>query len=82
VQSAHASDGGSWDGFLAKLSASGSSLVYSTYLGGSLEDQISRVALDPAGNAYWSAAPAPPISRLPRRFKARTGPTAAPGTGS
>jgi len=38
--------------FLAKLNAAGSALVYSTYLGGSGDDQATVVALDPLGNAY------------------------------
>lgn len=57
VQSQRADD---WDAFVAKLDASGSSLVYSTYLGGSLEDRGLDVAVDASGNAYatgtaWSA---------------------------
>jgi hypothetical protein len=44
--------GGSGDAFLAKLDATGSTLVYSTYLGGSGVDQGNGIALDPAGNAY------------------------------
>ena len=47
--------GGEFDAFVAKLNPllSGStSLVYSTYLGGSLNDAGFAVALDPAGNPY------------------------------
>jgi len=44
--------GGPYDGFVSKLSADGSSLVYSTYLGGSGDDEGYGVALDGAGNAY------------------------------
>jgi hypothetical protein len=44
--------GGLCDAFLAKLSPSGSSLLYSTYLGGSDYDQIFNVVVDAAGNAY------------------------------
>jgi uncharacterized protein (TIGR03437 family) len=47
-----APQGGSGDAFLAKLNATGSALVYSTYLGGSATDSGSAVALDGAGNAY------------------------------
>ncbi len=42
------------DGFVSKLSADGTSLVYSTYLGGSHEDFGSSIALDSAGNAYMT----------------------------
>ena len=44
--------GGSGDAFLTKLNATGSALVYSTYLGGNGIDQGNGIALDPAGNAY------------------------------
>jgi MBG domain (YGX type)/Bacterial Ig-like domain (group 3)/FG-GAP-like repeat/Beta-propeller repeat len=44
--------GGSGDAFLTKLNASGSGLVYSTYLGGNAIDYATAVALDPTGNAY------------------------------
>jgi uncharacterized protein (TIGR03437 family) len=41
-------------GFVSKLNASGSALVYSTYLGGSgaSGDQANAIAVDSAGNAY------------------------------
>ncbi|MGA2610109.1 MAG: choice-of-anchor D domain-containing protein [Terriglobia bacterium] len=38
--------------FVAKLSSTGSALVYSTYLGGSNEDAASGIAVDSSGNAY------------------------------
>jgi hypothetical protein len=44
--------GGTRDGFVTKFDASGSQLVYSTYLGGSGEDKGSAIATDTAGNAY------------------------------
>ena len=44
--------GGSDDGFLTKLNASGNALVYSTYIGGSEYDQGRALAVDAAGNAY------------------------------
>jgi len=44
--------GGPYDGFVSKLSADGASLVYSTYLGGSGDDEGYGVALDGSGNAY------------------------------
>ncbi len=40
------------DAFVLKLNANGSSLLYSSYLGGSGSDQALGIALDPAGNAY------------------------------
>jgi Beta-propeller repeat/Abnormal spindle-like microcephaly-assoc'd, ASPM-SPD-2-Hydin/Cep192 domain 4 len=41
-----------FDVFVTKLSASGSSVVYSTYLGGSGDDRGTGIAVDSAGNAY------------------------------
>ncbi len=38
--------------FLTKLNATGSALLYSTYLGGSGSDQTNGLAIDSAGNAY------------------------------
>jgi len=40
------------DAFVAKVSASGTSLVYATYLGGKGEDRGNAIAADAAGNAY------------------------------
>jgi hypothetical protein len=40
------------DAFVAKFNASGSTLVYSTYLGGSGYDVATGIAIDPSGNAY------------------------------
>ena len=42
------------DGFASKLSSDGSSLVYSTFLGGAGEDHAYGVAVDSAGNAYYT----------------------------
>lgn len=44
--------GGFYDGFVAKLNASGAALVYSTYLGGNDTDYYTRIAIDTAGRAY------------------------------
>ncbi|PYV17026.1 MAG: hypothetical protein DMG07_06690, partial [Acidobacteria bacterium] len=41
-----------YDAFVAKLSPSGSALVYSTYLGGDAEDEGWAIAVDGAGNAH------------------------------
>ncbi len=46
------SNAGSRDAFVTKLSATGASLVYSTYLGGSNDDHGFDVAVDSSGNAY------------------------------
>jgi hypothetical protein len=39
-------------GFVAKLNAAGSALVYSTYLGGEADDGVSSIALDSTGDVY------------------------------
>jgi hypothetical protein len=43
---------GSYDAFVAKFDAGGSSLIYSTFLGGTGEDYGSKLAMDPSGQAY------------------------------
>jgi hypothetical protein len=52
-------NGGSFDAFVLKLDASGQSLAYSTYLGGSADDQAFGITVDAAGRAYvrgWTAS--------------------------
>ncbi len=48
------------DGFVTRLNSSGSSLKYSTYLGGSLTDFAGAVAVDSSNNAYVTGATASP----------------------
>jgi hypothetical protein len=43
---------GGYDAFVVKLNASGSTLVYSTYLGGGNDDWSQGIAVDGSGNAY------------------------------
>lgn len=45
---------GDFDGFVTKLSPDGSSLIYSTYLGGSNSDHVISITVDAAGNAYMT----------------------------
>lgn len=53
VQAAfQASKGAQQDAFLTKISTSGNSLAYSTYLGGNSADEGNGIAVDAAGNAY------------------------------
>ena len=44
--------GGDYDAFITKLSSPGNALSYSTYLGGSSEDQGQGITVDSSGNAY------------------------------
>ena len=58
------------DAFVSKLSADGSALVYSTYLGGSSGDSGAGIAVDSTGRAFVtgstsSAAGAPPAKAFP-----------------
>jgi hypothetical protein len=46
------SNAGSNDGYIAKLSADGTTILYATYLGGTSFDVIYGIALDGAGNIY------------------------------
>jgi hypothetical protein len=52
VNAAQSLQSGNQDAFITKLDPTGSSLLYSTYLGGSSSDSAARLAVDAAGNAY------------------------------
>lgn len=58
------------DGFVTKLNPTGSGLVYSTYLGGETVDQISAIAIDPAGDAFvWGATASSGFPTTPGVFR-------------
>jgi hypothetical protein len=49
-----------WDIFVAQLNATGSALIYSTYLGGTSAEYYPHIAIDNVGNAYitgWTLSP-------------------------
>jgi hypothetical protein len=48
--------GGNDDAFLTELTATSSSLIYSSYLGGSGTDQAAGVAVDTTGDVYVTGA--------------------------
>lgn len=53
-----------WDAFVTKFAPDGSSLIYSTYLGGIRDDLGKGIAVDAGGNAYiigWTSSPDFPI---------------------
>ncbi|OPX87644.1 MAG: Endo-1,4-beta-xylanase A precursor [Pelotomaculum sp. PtaB.Bin013] len=59
------SNGGGQDAFAVKFSPSGASLIYSTYLGGSSDDNAYAIAIDSSGNTYvagYTASPNFPTS--------------------
>lgn len=52
VQAFQSTAAGAGDGFLCKIKHDGTSLLYSTYLGGQAADEVRSVAVDSAGAAY------------------------------
>jgi hypothetical protein len=52
VNPTQAQNAGFYDAFVCVLNASGSSLDFSTYLGGSLDEVGHGISVDPAGNVY------------------------------
>jgi hypothetical protein len=56
VSPLQAAYGGNGDAFLTKLNASGTALVYSTYLGGSGAEYGAGVAVDESGNTYLTGS--------------------------
>lgn len=64
---------GGQDAFVAKLSADGSQLVYSSYLGGSGEDRGTAIAVDTSGSAYVAGSTFSadfPVANPAQRFSA------------
>jgi hypothetical protein len=51
-QASYLSNSAGGNAFVAKLNATGSALVYSTYLGGSVYEIANAIALDASGDAY------------------------------
>ncbi len=48
--------GGTWDGYVAKLTADGSALSYATYVGGAAGELGKGIALDREGSAYFTGS--------------------------
>jgi hypothetical protein len=61
--------GGDGNAFITKLNASGSALVYSTYLGGSGGVAGSGIAVDPSGNAYLTGGANADFPTTPGAFQ-------------
>jgi Beta-propeller repeat len=56
VSALQKANAGGQDGFVAKLSATASALIFSTYLGGSFNDQANSIAIDSSLNVYIAGA--------------------------
>jgi hypothetical protein len=52
IQAVHGNDEGNYDGFVTKINAAGTAIVYSTFLGASSSDDAKGIAVDGSGNAY------------------------------
>ena len=65
--------GGSTDLFVTKLSADGSKLLYSTYIGGSGDDVGYGIAVDSAGNAYVTGDTSSPNFPVEKAFQKALG---------
>jgi uncharacterized protein (TIGR03437 family) len=60
------------DAFVGKLNPAGSAFVYLTYLGGSLNDAGTAIAIDSSGDAYvagWTDSPDFPMAGAPYQSK-------------
>lgn len=65
--------GGSYDAFVLKLSPTGSTVLYATYLGGSGADIAYAVAADGAGNAYIAGLTNSPNFPVASAFQSSAG---------
>ena len=72
---------GGGDAFVAKLSNSGSNLVYLTYLGGGGDDAAMGIAIDAAGNAYLAGLTDSPNFPLKNAIQASLKGTPSPNFG-
>jgi len=60
--------------FVTKLNATGSALVYSTYLGGNASGTLTSIALDSSGDAYLTGSTnSPDFPTTPGAFQAKIG---------
>ena len=64
--------GGRYDAFVTKLNATGTALVYSTYLGGMNDDFGQGIAMDSSGNAYVTGYTKARTSPLPPSLSSPT----------
>ena len=60
---------GSSDAFVTKLNATGTALIYSTFIGGSGLDSAHAISIDSGGNAYVTGIAAPGFPVTPGAFQ-------------
>jgi uncharacterized protein (TIGR03437 family) len=81
-QTAHRGGSLFLDGYVAKLNAAGSALVYSTFLGGTGADEGYSVAVDSTGNAYIAGVTySPDFPVTPDAFQPALGGPVVPTSG-
>jgi photosystem II stability/assembly factor-like uncharacterized protein len=73
VLNAAQTSGSGCDGFITKINANGSALVFSTYLGGSGCDVVRRIAVDSFGNVYVAGDTMSPNFATPGAFQTTLG---------
>ncbi|HKX27724.1 MAG TPA: SBBP repeat-containing protein [Blastocatellia bacterium] len=72
VNAAQSSLGGGLEAFITKFAAQGNSLVYSSYIGGNLDDVAYSVSLDGGGNAYVGGFTGSPNFPVKNAFQANS----------
>jgi len=80
-QPQHTNDNGDTDVFVTKFSADGSSLIFSTYLGGNEGDLAAGIGLDSTGNVYLTGiTDSTDFPTTPGAYQ--TTPSSTPGAGN
>jgi hypothetical protein len=73
-------NGGLDEVFVTKLSPDGSTLIFSTYFGGSLRERAHGIATDTAGNAYITGSTSGGVPTTPGAFQGDEVPTPEDGS--
>ena len=68
-----ATHGGDYDAFVANINAAGTSLLYSSYLGGGCEDEGRGIAVDTVGSAYITGSTHSPNFPTASPYQAASG---------
>jgi hypothetical protein len=65
--------GGAWDVFVTKLNATGTALIYSTYIGGGGNESGQSIAIDDSGNAHVTGSAEAGYPMTPGAFQTTNG---------